>query len=353
MAGVAAAAAGDCAMSGAGVTSRISRIVDTPGTIEKTGQPLDLALTGPGMFVYSTALDGTGDLYYSRKGSLGGYNVDGTDTTGTSYLSAFENLYLMAWEIDAQGNVAGTTAAEMKAIPYTLRQDFPGRATTSGTLSALIPAAGAPTAANELYYYDADGAQQNFRATWTNTGTNTWDLSFQDANGAAIGTPEAVTFDGVGNLVAPATVSVGGLFDLDISEVKQLGTYFVKGSYEQNGLGKSDFIEWDVSESGVVSGRFPSGAIAPLYQLPVALFANINRLESLTGDLWAASPDSGVATFFQLGETSRIVSGATELSNVELDDSFSQMIMTQRAYASAAQIIQTADEMTRTVRDLG
>jgi len=29
------------------------------------------------------------------------------------------------------------------------------------------------------------------------------------------------------------------------------------------------------------------------------------------------------------------------------------MIMTQRAYASAAQIIQTADEMTRTVRDLG
>jgi flagellar hook protein FlgE len=259
----------------------------------------------------------------------------------------------MAWEIDQSGNVAGTTAAEMKAIPYTLRTDFPGRATTSGTLSALIPAAGATTAANELYYYDADGAQQNFRADWTNTGTNTWDLSFVDSAGAAIGTPTAVTFDGVGALVSPTSVSVGGLFTLDISQVKQLGTYFVKGAYEQNGLGKSDFIEWDVSESGIVSGKFPSGAIAPLYQLPVALFANINRLESLTGDLWAASPDSGEAEFFELGETTRVISGATELSNVELDDSFSQMIMTQRAYASAAQIIQTADEMTRTVRDLG
>lgn len=343
---------GDTSNTG-GVTSRISRIVDAPGTIEKTGQPLDLALSGPGMFVYSTTVDGTGDLFYSRKGSLGGYNLDGTDTTGTSYLSAFENLYLMAWEIDQSGNVAGTTAAEMKAIPYTLRTDFPGRATTSGTLSALIPAAGATTAANELYYYDADGAQQNFRADWTNTGTNTWDLSFVDSAGAAIGTPTAVTFDGVGALVSPTSVSVGGLFTLDISQVKQLGTYFVKGAYEQNGLGKSDFIEWDVSESGIVSGKFPSGAIAPLYQLPVALFANINRLESLTGDLWAASPDSGEAEFFELGETTRVISGATELSNVELDDSFSQMIMTQRAYASAAQIIQTADEMTRTVRDLG
>jgi flagellar hook protein FlgE len=101
-----------------------------------------------------------------------------------------------------------------------------------------------------------------------------------------------------------------------------------------------------------VSGKFPSGAVAPLYQLPVALFANVNQLESLSGDLWAASPNSGEAACFNLGSVSRVLSGATELSNVELDDSFSQMIMTQRAYASAAQIIQTADEMTRTVRDL-
>jgi flagellar hook protein FlgE len=335
-----------------GVTSRVVRVVETPGTIEQTGQPLDLALSGPGMFVYSTRVDGTGDLFYSRKGSLSGYNVDGTDAPGSSYLSAFENLYLMAWDIDAEGNVAGTTPAEMKAIPYTLRQDFPGRATTSGTLSAIIPAAGAPTAANELYYYDADGAEQELLATWTNSGTNVWDLSFTGAGGAAIGTPTVVTFDGVGSIVSPTSVSVGGLFDLDISQVKQLGTYFVKGGYEQNGLGKSDFIEWDVSDSGVVSGKFPSGAVAPLYQLPVALFANVNQLESLSGDLWAASPNSGEAAFFNLGSVSRVLSGATELSNVELDDSFSQMIMTQRAYASAAQIIQTTDEMTRTVRDL-
>jgi flagellar hook protein FlgE len=46
------------------------------------------------------------------------------------------------------------------------------------------------------------------------------------------------------------------------------------------------------------------------------------------------------------------VSGSQELSNVSLEDSFSQMIVTQRAYASAAQIVQTADEMSKTVRDL-
>jgi flagellar hook protein FlgE len=61
---------------------------------------------------------------------------------------------------------------------------------------------------------------------------------------------------------------------------------------------------------------------------------------------------SGAPSFEAAGTTAAIVSGSQELSNVSLEDSFSQMIVTQRAYASAAQIVQTADEMTRTVRDL-
>ena len=35
---------------------------------------------------------------------------------------------------------------------------------------------------------------RKWRLTWTNTGTNAWDLSFTDANGAAIGAPTTATF---------------------------------------------------------------------------------------------------------------------------------------------------------------
>ena len=39
-------------------------------------------------------------------------------------------------------------------------------------------------------------------------------------------------------------------------------------------------------------------------------------------------------------------------SNVDLADAFTRMIVTQRAYNSAAQIVRTVDEMTVTLRDL-
>ena len=47
-----------------------------------------------------------------------------------------------------------------------------------------------------------------------------------------------------------------------------------------------------------------------------------------------------------------LVLSSVENANVDLADSFSQMIIIQRAYSSAATVVRTADEMSSTVRDL-
>jgi flagellar hook protein FlgE len=48
----------------------------------------------------------------------------------------------------------------------------------------------------------------------------------------------------------------------------------------------------------------------------------------------------------------RIMAGAHELSNVDLAEEFSHMIVTQNAYNASATSFRTVDEMTEIARDL-
>jgi flagellar hook protein FlgE len=334
------------------VVAQTKRLVDMAGTFERTGRALDLALDGPGMFVYSTTPAAGGELFYSRNGALGSTALDAATANGVSYLSAYDDLYLMAWPIDATGKVSGTGASDLTAIPQSLAEGFTGRATSSASLTATIPASGTATASFELFRYDDAGLERRIFSDWTNTAPNTWTASFRDGAGAPIGGTTAVTFDGAGSLLSPSTLDVGGLFSLDVSKVRQLGVAPAKTAFAQDGLGSGDFLNWDIAPGGVVSAVFGSGAVTPLYQLPVALFSNMNGLAAESRGLFAVTSQSGAPSFEAAGKTAAIVSGSQELSNVSLEDSFSQMIVTQRAYASAAQIVQTADEMSKTVRDL-
>lgn len=334
-----------------GVKPEVRKLIDVQGPIESSTRPLDLAINGRGFFIYSSEPTGSGDIYYSRQASLFGANVDNESAVG-SYLSAFEGLHLMAWEILPDGSLSGNTLASMVAIPATLNDPFPGRATTRASLSAVIPAAGATEAATDITYYDAAGNEQSMTLRWTNTGINAWDLDFLAADGSLIDGPEAVTFDGEGTIASPALLSPAGLFDIDLSNVTQRGSFFYRGLYTQDGLAAGEFIDYEISERGTVSGRFSSGAVSPLYQLGLANFFNPNGLLDQGNNLWVEGEKSGAAEYVSAAEMSSIVSGARELSNVDLGDAFTQLIVTQRAYSSAAQLVRTADEMSETVRDL-
>ncbi len=334
-----------------GVQAETRRLVDIEGAIEQTDRPLDLALNGKGFFVYSSEPTGAGDISYSRKGSLFGTAIDNEASVG-SYLSAFEDKYLMAWAIDASGNVVGDSVGDMIAIPASLNDPFPGRATTQAEIGLEIPAVGSSTVSTDIGYFDASGQPGTLRLTWTNTGVNTWDLQVSDTAGSPLGAVQTMTFDGDGALTSATTVDAGGLFPLDVSNVFQRGSLFYRGLYTQDGLEAGEFMDYAVDRTGLVSGRFSSGAVSPLYQLPVAIFANVNGLIELAENLWVEGENSGAAEYRSAGELATVFAGSTEASNVDLADAFTQLIVTQRAYSSAAQLVRTTDEMLETIRDL-
>jgi flagellar hook protein FlgE len=332
-----------------GVRSRVHFVIDGQGSIESTQRPLDLAIIGRGFFVYSSEPSGSGDIYYSRDGQLRGAHVN--DLEGGA-LTAFEHLYLMAWEIDSAGDIVGGELEDMVSIPATLNEPFPGRITTSGELSMVLPATGSTFEQTQIHYFDASGDQHSMTLEFTWTANQTWDLQAYDEAGAPLGGVETLTFDGAGALSSSATISVGGLFTLDVSNITQRGSVVFRGLYTQDGLGQGTFVEYILNEDGIVNGRFSSGAITPLYQIPLATFGNPDQLTEQSDNLWVESENSGEVSYQSLSDTAQIQIGALELGNAEIADSFTQMIFSQRAYASAAQLIKATDEMLQTARDL-
>ena len=102
-----------------------------------------------------------------------------------------------------------------------------------------------------------------------------------------------------------------------------------------------------VSENGLVTALFDNGETRPVYQIPIATFTNVNGLETRTGNAWNQTQFSGDYTLRVAGggPAGAVVQSSLEQSTVDIGEEFTNMIVVQRAYASAAKIISTADAM--------
>ncbi len=90
-----------------------------------------------------------------------------------------------------------------------------------------------------------------------------------------------------------------------------------------------------------------TGAIVEMAVLTLAVFSNPNGLEK-TGDSYyretANSGDPTVTTPGQQGSGALKV-GSLEMSNVDLSDQFTDMIVTQRGFQANSRIITVSDTM--------
>jgi flagellar hook protein FlgE len=87
--------------------------------------------------------------------------------------------------------------------------------------------------------------------------------------------------------------------------------------------------------------------------LQLAKFANQAGLERNSGNRWVQSPASGPAQIGAPGgEYGLTVSGVTEMSNVDLSQSFTQMITAQRGFQANSRVISTSDEMLQDLVNL-
>jgi flagellar hook protein FlgE len=87
--------------------------------------------------------------------------------------------------------------------------------------------------------------------------------------------------------------------------------------------------------------------------LQLAKFSNQAGLERNSGNRWVASPASGTAQVGAPGgEYGLTVSGVVEMSNVDLSQSFTQMITAQRGFQANSRVISTSDEMLQDLVNL-
>jgi len=85
-------------------------------------------------------------------------------------------------------------------------------------------------------------------------------------------------------------------------------------------------------------------------QIAIAQFTNASGLEKTGSSLYQESNNSGkanVKTAIDLGCT--ITPSALEMSNVDIANEFSDMIITQRGFQSNSKVITVGDEMLETL----
>jgi len=116
---------------------------------------------------------------------------------------------------------------------------------------------------------------------------------------------------------------------------------------EQDGFPPGTLDEFNVQPDGLVNGIYSNGVIAPLARIALATFANTGGLLTMSNNLFREGVNSGeaiIATALSSGMGS-IRGGTLELSNVDLSEEFTDLIITQRGFQANARTISASDEM--------
>jgi len=102
-----------------------------------------------------------------------------------------------------------------------------------------------------------------------------------------------------------------------------------------------------IDQSGIITGIFSNGANRAIGQIALANFTNPGGLEKAGENNYVVSNNSGDALIGTSGTEGRgkVIAGTLEMSNVDLAEQFTDMIVTQRGFQANSRTITTADQM--------
>jgi flagellar hook protein FlgE len=112
-----------------------------------------------------------------------------------------------------------------------------------------------------------------------------------------------------------------------------------------------DVVSVAVGGDGALNATYANGETHTIFRIPLATFVNEDGLALADRTAFSATDASGAAAVAaaETGGAGRIEGAALEASTVDLGQEFSALIATQRAYATGARILSTADDLWRTL----
>jgi flagellar hook protein FlgE len=352
----------------------------TQGNLETTGRNTDLAIQGNSFFVVKRGTEN----FYTRAGN---FQVDSNGT-----LVAGTNGDAVQGRMATNGKV-GATVTDLK-IP--LGQSAPANPTSKVTVSGNVDAAagvfdkGAATTLDPLdpvqralpqnansykdmsiTAYDSLGTKHELKMVMWKTDVDQWDWKF-DPTGMDISTDgitetagtHPITFkaDGsvdtsVSGFAAPTITFTPNSGASDVTINLDLGSgvnglsQFAGSStavmHDQDGYTNGVLQDFTIDSTGTIIGSFTNGTTLALGQIELADFNNPEGLSRVGDNMYSATSNSGapVAGYAGEGSTSSIASGALEMSNVDLAEEFTNMIVAQRGFQANSRVITTSDQM--------
>jgi flagellar hook-basal body protein len=116
---------------------------------------------------------------------------------------------------------------------------------------------------------------------------------------------------------------------------------------EQDGFAQGVMDRFTVNADGTVTGIYTNGMTEVVAQVALAAFANPDGLTRSGGNLFTVGSNSGNAMIGEAGtgERGAIRGEALELSNVDITDEFTKMIVAQRSYQANARVVTKSDEL--------
>ncbi len=169
------------------------------------------------------------------------------------------------------------------------------------------------------------------------------------------GGPKGITFEPAGpggalnpSLTPPSAAGAGTVkANLDFFGLTQYSSPFTAIVREQDGRAEGTLQSFNINSSGEIIGTFSNGLSATLGKVALATFDNAAGLNDLGNSLYATSANSGSAIVGESGTGGRgtITPGALEMSNVDIAEEFTKMIVAQRGYQANSRVITTTDQI--------
>jgi flagellar hook protein FlgE len=328
------------AQVGLGVSTASIQNNFSQGAAETTGKSSDMMIQGDGFFVVRSG----GEEVYTRAGSFS-FDANGSLTTpngqtvqGWGATNGVVNTSNVPGDIKLP---IGVTLAPAVTTNITLSGNFSNEAAFPGDAAGDTVGA---TQQMSIKVYDAAGAANSMLATFTKTDANTWNMTLPDGSSA----PIAFTAG-----IAPASVTAGGYtFDThDLTQYSGITSAHVSNS---DGSASGVLSSYTVSNTGQIVGVFSNGLKQSLGQVALANFNNVQGLEKVGDSMYRSTVNSGLAQVGPAGTQGLglITSGALEMSNVDLAQEFTNLVIAQRGFQANSRVITTSDEILQELVNL-
>ncbi|AOX67147.1 MULTISPECIES: flagellar hook protein FlgE [unclassified Curtobacterium] len=307
------------------------------GSAQATGKATDLMISGDGFFV--TRLGN--DTVYSRAGAFD-FDADGR-------LVSADGKIVQGYP--ATNGVVNENGA-LSDIVLPLDAAAPAVRTSTAGVTGNLPSETAVGAVitRDATVYDASGAKHTMSIAYERTAAG-WDVTATDGQGTQATT--SLTFGTDGKLTAGGTLAVGGIA-VDMRQLTGFASLNTASISSQNGHEAGSLQGYSISKDGTVVGTFSNGASLAIGRIALATFANPAGLEKTGASGYRATANSGNATVGAPGSpgVGQLASGTLEMSNVDLSQEFTNLIVAQRGFQANARIITTSDEVLQELTNL-